>query len=113
METKNNQNQASRVQIRQGDVLLSRIIDEVMVGVKPKDGMLILAEGELTGHAHRVSASDARLVHDTGGGMVLEVFRTTRLLHEEHAPVELLPGAYEVTRQREYDPNGDETLVGD
>ena len=106
-------NHARIVQVRQGDVLLTKIGDEVMESAKLKEGMLILVEGELTGHAHRVSAADAHFVHDPSGRMVLEVFRPTQLLHEEHTSVDLEPGVYEVTRQREYDPTGDDPLVCD
>ena len=106
-------NHAGIVQFRQGDVLLTKIDVETKGIFKPKDGMLILAEGELTGHAHRVSADSAQLVHGTGGRMILEVLHPTKLRHEEHASIDLMPGTYEVTRQREYDPNGNDALVGD
>ena len=102
MDTKNNQKQTGPLQIRQGDILLTKIDDEIMQPIKPVRGMLVLARGELTGHAHTVPAEDASLLLDTSGGMILEVNRRTRLVHQEHAPIDLEPGAYEVSRQQDY-----------
>ncbi len=71
----------------------------------------MLAEGEATGHAH-VVAGRSRLVEwrrrrryaapETRRFLVVE--QPARLSHEEHLPIELDPGVYEVRRQREYRP---------
>ncbi len=90
------------VQLRQGDVFLERV-DGLPEGAKPVKG-LVLAEGEATGHAHRVTGGRARLF-DSAGKRFLRVSGTATLAHEEHAPLALARGVYEVRRQREYSPS--------
>ena len=100
--------------LRQGDVLL------VPVDGVPEDGSTtesrgshhVLAEGEATGHAH-VVAGRSRLVEWrrprryaaplTRRFLVVE--QPALLSHEEHLPIDLDPGVYEVRRQREYRPH--------
>ncbi len=75
---------------RQGDVLIRRIADLPKQKVaKLTTG--ILAEGEVTGHAHRIEDLAAAEVG-------------VRIVHEEHAPITLAAGNYEVEVQREYSP---------
>lgn len=108
---------------RQGDVLIQRI-EEIPLRAHqlPEDDAperLVLAHGEATGHAHVIHArpSQARLrrkeaVTDRWRGTVepertfLEVLSPTgvALVHDEHSTITLPQGEYEVTRQREYDP---------
>lgn len=90
--------------IRQGDVLLIRRDDiERAIGqpTPAENGRLILAHGEATGHHHSVADTDAELIR-IGERMLLAVARQTALEHQEHAPLTLEPGVYEVRRQREY-----------
>lgn len=93
-------------------------------------GRIILAHGEVTGHAHevRAAASDmdlpaADFFEEPDGRRVLLVTRPCVLRHEEHGPIVLDPtspvqvrqgdvllqpigaGAWEVIRQREYAPD--------
>lgn len=106
--------------LRQGDVLLvpvSRIPD----GCKevPLDkGRIVLAFGEVTGHAHAIAdwngagkiAKDAiglagrraRLVIADNGTRYLEVAKPVHLLHEEHTAHEIAPGFYEIPVQVEH-----------
>jgi hypothetical protein len=70
---------------------------------------MVLARGEATGHAHVLEAPtvdgalaellelDARLFARVRGG-------DARVIHQEHGPVVLPPGDYEIVRQREYVP---------
>jgi hypothetical protein len=92
---------------RQGDVLVTRINDGLPEDAKKvgpdKRGRLVLAEGEATGHAHVVQAVAATL-YAAQIGMLLQVKEQTQLLHEEHGPIDLDPGMYKITRQREYTP---------
>lgn len=93
--------------IRQGDVLL------VPVDAKPSEKAkkmhtAILAEGELTGHAHKLSSENGVLVWDD---MVWVVGPDPgELHHEDHdpvaAPVIEPEQAYRVVIQREYDLSG-------
>jgi hypothetical protein len=92
-------------QYRQGDVLLVRI-DGLPPNVAPtvvEDGSIVLAYGEATGHAHRLAAQTA-VLHTLGDNRYLEVKEPTDLTHEEHSPLNLVPGIYKVVRQREYSP---------
>lgn len=75
----------------------------------PKDAKLtphlVLAEGELTGHSHRIAERDAAKLYETSQGLYLRVIadRAT-LVHQEHAAITLTAGIYQVWRQREYSP---------
>ncbi len=92
-------------QARHGDVFLQRV-DALPAGAteRPRDGDVILALGEVTGHAHRIRTKETRiwdmgtqryLVVPEGGG-VLE--------HEEHGTIAIPSGAYQIVQQREYHP---------
>ncbi len=95
--------------IRQGDVLLRPVKDQAMpvtpkpVRVRAEKGLIILARGEATGHHHAIAESDAELVRQ-GQKMLLTVLQPAVLAHQEHAPIELPGGLYEVVPQREYVP---------
>jgi hypothetical protein len=92
-------------QLRQGDVLLVPA-DAVPEGAKPvgRDaGRVVLAYGEVTGHAHAIRSSAARLLEvDTERYLVTTDAVT--LEHEEHGPIAVVPGTYRVVIQREYVP---------
>lgn len=89
---------------RQGDVLIRRIQAlPAPKGKQRKSG--VLAEGEVTGHAHRVEDLASAEVLEIENGLYLRVGEEgVRIVHEEHAPIELAPGNYEVEIQREYSP---------
>jgi hypothetical protein len=89
---------------RQGDVLIRRIADlPKQKAAKRKTG--ILAEGEVTGHAHRIEDLGLAEVLEIKNGLYLRVGEEgVRIVHEEHAPIVLEPGNYEVEVQREYTP---------
>lgn len=90
---------------RQGDVLLlavDALPDEAQP--EPRAGRIVLAEGEVTGHAHAIEERDARtFTHD--GQRYLLTKSKAQLIHEEHAPIEVPPGAWRVIIQREYEPD--------
>ncbi len=88
-------------QFRQGDVLVNRIA-MIPTGAKAlKSGQITLAEGEVTGHAHRIKASRKITAFLDGEQLYLEVRAPVVLEHEEHAPLTIEPGSYEVRRQVE------------
>lgn len=99
-----------RFQVRQGDVLVEAVdkIPAAAKAVKPDNGRTILAYGEVTGHAHALPGSVAKLfrVADESSitGTYLSVIKPTALKHEEHAPIEIPVGKYRVVIQREYSP---------
>jgi hypothetical protein len=94
---------------RQGDVLL-RQVNSVPKGAKPVpmpagQKRIVLAYGEVTGHAHAIHELDKVDVFVKGDGtMYLGVKEEAALQHEEHATITLPPGNYERTIQREYSP---------
>jgi hypothetical protein len=85
------------LQYRQGDLLFVGQLWLPKPAVARGDGVIQL--GEVTGHAHRVVGGS---VYDVKGGVYLAVGRGARVIHEEHAPIELPEGFYRVVRQREY-----------
>ena len=67
------------------------------------DGRIVIEEGEKTGHAHTVDQQDALLYQLFVGQEVLVVSNTTQVTHDEHEPLTLQPGTYNVRRQRSFD----------
>ena len=103
--------------VRQGDVLLRRVHKAGLAGMKKIDrdqGRIVLAYGEVTGHAHAIDSPLADLFEERDGVLYLRVSpgdQPVTLAHEEHAPIILQPGTYEVIRQREYDPVRDRYVM--
>ena len=115
---------------RQGDVLLISTRKRPSAEAKPivdEHGRVILALGEATGHHHQVIGGtltaiagdlagvpcivkDAdpvpamELFEEPDGTRLLVIKRESLLTHQEHGPISLAPGGYEVRRQREYSP---------
>ncbi len=88
--------------IRQGDVLLLPIIPTKVSGKKLSH--LTLAQGEVTGHSHRISKGQAEL-YERNGTLYLKVLSETATLnHEEHRPLEIPRGNWMIKIQREYYP---------
>ena len=94
-------------QYRQGDVLLKKVIRKKKIsGKQTKSGngeRIVLAYGEVTGHAHAIYDKGATLT-ETENKRFLEIVKPLTLDHEEHDSVALEPGTYEVIQQREYSP---------
>lgn len=96
-------------QFRQGDVLLEPVtqvpnymVEDVNI-VERKKGRLILALGEATGHAHAIKTKGVTMYR--GGSLTfLEVLEKATLEHEEHGPITIEPGTYQVVMQRQQDP---------
>ncbi|RYD72011.1 MAG: hypothetical protein EOP84_23900 [Verrucomicrobiaceae bacterium] len=67
----------------------------------------VLAQGEATGHAHRLAKTEAGEVFTVDGQMFIDVIEeSATIVHEEHGPITLPRGCYEVRIQREYTPQG-------
>lgn len=96
------------MQVRQGDVFVESCEKPAERDLKPVDldkGRVILAYGEVTGHAHAISGRHAKLFDVRGWvDRLLVVTKATALMHEEHSRIKLPPGTYRVKRQREYSP---------
>lgn len=106
---------------RQGDVLIVPLAADAVpeqAAEAPSErrdtrGRLVLALGEVTGHAHAV-VGPGRLVREGSSfePMLLHVPEGARVVHEEHAAISLPKGWYRVVRQREYVP-GSVRVVAD
>ena len=96
------------IRYRHGDVNLTKIasLPEGLEEIKSDNGRTILAYGEVTGHAHALAASRTKQFKSQSGQEYLQVLEETDLLHEEHAPITLLPGIYEKRIAREYQDQG-------
>lgn len=115
--------------IRQGDVLLLLVaaLPANCTEVPHHGGRIVLAYGEVTGHAHAIAdhrvrhdltpaageiaeaaiaraKSKARLVVAPTGERFLEVTETVHLTHEEHTAHAIPPGIYQLPTQVEYTP---------
>lgn len=96
-----------RLQIRQGDVLLvavEKLPPNVNVVVKQE---VILAKGEITGHAHRLMANQVLEWEEEGQRYVRVIGQKGKLFHEEHDPISVAVVApnttYKVIPQQEWD----------
>lgn len=98
---------------RQGDVILIRVDDAEVGAEVPREGeRVVLAHGEVTGHAHAIAERDAVLFETKTqqdaalmlGARILKASATVTLRHEEHAPITVPAGTYRVQIQREYAP---------
>ncbi len=94
---------------RQGDVLIIPVewIPEKLDPVDRENGRVVLAHGEVTGHAHAIMAEGAALFRDP---KLMAVFMRVSgdapvaLEHDDHDTIMIPPGKYQVVRQREYSP---------
>jgi hypothetical protein len=92
---------------RQGDVVIRKLAKTYTDDVREHQS--ILARGEVTGHAHRLTDGEWRC-----NGKTLVVITYALLEHEEHSTIRLPSGVYEIFRQRELDPlSKDEHWVND
>jgi hypothetical protein len=93
---------------RQGDVSILAV-ESVPKQARKVRGELILARGEVTGHAHRIIEGKAFLYQLASGLLYLRVLSEfAKLYHEEHEDIQLPKGDYEIRRQREFDWFGSE-----
>lgn len=97
---------SKRFQVRQGDVYIISCdgIPAPAKRVKRDKGRVVLAYGEVTGHAHAIHDQGAVLFDAGDAGRFLKVTKRVVLKHEEHSKIELPGGNYRVVIQREYAP---------
>lgn len=63
---------------------------------------LVVAEGEHTGHAHVIEDDESELIQ-IGEKMLLKLEKAATIKHQEHNPITLSPGIWEVGRVQEFD----------
>lgn len=101
-----------REMFRQGDVLLVRD-DELPAKAEavPPGDRIVLAYGEVTGHAHAISVMQA-MMYMVGDVRYLKVGdEGADLVHEEHSTIHLEAGVYRIVQQREYTPEAPRTVI--
>ncbi len=88
---------------QQGDVLLRK------VSVLPEGERkliskqrLVLAEGEVTGHYHGVEEMNSEMF-SIGNKVFINLAQNATVTHQEHGPITLDKGLWEVGRVQEYD----------
>lgn len=89
---------------RQGDVLLvSDNLPADAIEQKRETGRVVLAHGEVTGHAHALTGAGTVLyASPKTRARHLKVVETDYLRHEEHTHQAIPPGIYRVVIQTEY-----------
>jgi hypothetical protein len=88
---------------RHGDVLIEQV-QSIPSGARSLPHC-ILAEGELTGHSHRVEGSGVAELFEVGNERYLRVLvESASVVHQEHRTITLPWGIYRVWGQREYTP---------
>lgn len=111
--------QSNPMLYRQGDVLFTSIA-KLPKGEQKKRETATVAYGEATGHSHALAIEDRAVaeVLEIGNGLYVHVSENgvrikggATFVHEEHGPVTLPPGIYEVTIQREYTPEAIRNVV--
>lgn len=123
---------AVMLQLRQGDVQIQQVssLPAGCTEIQPDSNRIVLAHGEVTGHAHAIydhiapaqrqshpGAADeiaeasiaraqakARLLVAPNGERYLQVTDAVTLRHEEHTQHTIPPGIYYLPRQMEYTP---------
>ena len=97
------------IHYRQGDVLIVRVenMPRDLKKIDRENDRVVLAYGEVTGHAHAIKDQRAALFRDP---RLMAIFLTVSgdapvsLEHDEHDTIAIPPGNYQVVRQREYSP---------
>lgn len=91
---------------RQGDVLIVPVekLPAKLEPVSRENKRVVLAHGEATGHAHAIKDKHVTLFRDPKlNTMFMQVLDApVALEHDEHDPISVPPGNYQVIRQREY-----------
>jgi len=91
--------------IRQGDVIL-KPLPSIAPSLGDQLPHLTLAEGEVTGHSHRISNGEAELFEKEGTLYLRVLSPQATLTHEEHNALLIPQGTWQVQIQREYEPEG-------
>jgi hypothetical protein len=88
---------------RHGDLLVAAVA-EIPAGAR-RLSHLTLAEGEMTGHSHRIAEASQATLYSHDKRLYLEISQAgATLVHQEHGPIVLPAGTYRVWKQREYFP---------
>ena len=83
---------------QQGDVLIKKV--SAVKGEKVKG--LTLAKGEATGHHHTITEGDAEMYKHEGTLFLKVNSEKATITHQEHKPIVLPEGEYQVVIVQEY-----------
>lgn len=113
----------------QGDLLITKVEDVMARAMTPSktiapdsDGAVVLERGEVSGHRHAIYGGgatlfrDDALARDVPNGLYvghLAVSSPVAVKHEEHAAINLEPGVYRISRQREATDDSATQMVAD
>lgn len=89
---------------QQGDVVIKMVSEVKGKRLNHKT----LALGEATGHHHTITEGDAELYEENGVLFLKVNSKEAKLTHQEHNPITLPIGNYEIGIVREYDHLNDE-----
>lgn len=101
--------------VRQGDVLLVAAsyrgaIPDTAIPIEPEQDRVVLAHGEVTGHAHvavpQPGVTERPVLLDANAERFLHVAQEAAMRHEEHGAIVLREGRYQQAFQVE--EQGDE-----
>lgn len=92
----------AKLDFQQGDVLGQKLKsmpegEQKVVSRK----RLVVAHGE-GGHSHVIEDDEAELIQ-IGERMILKLERAATIVHDEHGPIKLSAGIWEIGRVQEYD----------
>lgn len=96
---------------RHGDVII-REVEKIPTGaIEQKTEKIILAYGEVTGHAHRISEGVGHLFNFDDKTYLKITSERAALTHEEHKRIDLPQGDFEIIIQKDYEPKGWQKVV--
>jgi hypothetical protein len=95
-------NKIAKTNWQQGDILGVKL-ESMPAGNKKvvSTKKLVVAHGE-SGHSHVIEDDEAELIQ-IGERMLLNLKKQSTITHEEHKPITLSPGIWEIGRVQEYD----------
>lgn len=102
-------------QMRQGDVFMEYVA-AIPTDAKPvarDNGRIVLAYGEVTGHAHAIMEQECEMFERDGTLYLRVGGEGATVRHEEHAAHVLQPGIVKVTRKREWTDADEPRQVAD
>lgn len=92
---------------RQGDILLisvDEIPQDAKINKRKKGQKIVLALGEVTGHAHVITMPEVKWFGSMDDVQYVQSANPFAVTHEEHGALNLPAGAYAVIRQVGYTP---------
>jgi len=100
---------------RQGGVLIfQRKNEPAEVTTVSHDGdALVLAHGEVTGHKHAFYSAPEARIETSSKGRHLRLVVSRGLSHEEHSPIEIPAGLYDLPKQVEWHDDLEPRVVAD